>query len=166
MQARSKELWPACEIRGDLKFKRHHFWSFYQSGGKLKRGQTKSRLTLEHIKNRLEFARKWEILLDKTDGESFYWFLDEKWFYTTSRRRKFKILPKAIFQNLKDAFFVPHKIRSRILKRCVNYQLNLSMATMETLHLYYYISFLPLCGAYVISQLCIFGGPPDCRTPE
>ena len=40
------------------------------------------------------------------------------------------------------------------------------MATMKTLHLYYSTLFLSQCVADVISQIGIFGGSPDCRTPE
>lgn len=68
---------------------------------------------MEHIKNRLEFAKKWGKLLDGNNGKLYYCFLDEKWFYTTSRRRKFKILPRATFESLKESFFIPKKIRSR-----------------------------------------------------
>ena len=40
-------------------------------------------------------------------------FLDEKWFYITSRRKKLKILPRAEFESLQEADFVPKKVRSR-----------------------------------------------------
>ena len=113
MNARSAELFPHCPIRSDLKMTRLKFWEFfYKSGGKLKRAITKPRLSMEQIKARVKFAEKWLRLLES--GEKIYYcFLDEKWFYTTSRRRKFKILPQAIFESLKDAFFIPPKVRNR-----------------------------------------------------
>ena len=113
MNVRSKDLFPDCPIRSKLTMTRHHFWKFfYTCGGKLKNPVTKPRLTPEHIRNRLVFAQKW---LDKLkSGEKFYYcFLDEKWFYTSSRRKKFKILPKAPWEELKDAFFIAPKVRSR-----------------------------------------------------
>ena len=42
-------------------------------------------------------------------------FLDEKWFYTTSRRKKLKILPQASFQSLEDVFVNIPKIRSQCI---------------------------------------------------
>ena len=85
---------------------------FYRAGGKLKRHTTKPRLTLEKMKERLEFAMRWLGKLES--GEKLYYcFLDEKWFYTTSRRKKFNVLPKALFEDVKDAFFIPPKLRSR-----------------------------------------------------
>ena len=92
---------------------RHHFWNFfYRSGGKLKRMQTKPRLTLEHMKERLKFAEKWDDVLE-SDEEFYMCFLDEKWFYTSTRRKMVKILPRALFETLKDAFYIAPKVRSR-----------------------------------------------------
>ena len=48
MNERSRELFPECPLRGDLKMSRHHFWNFfYRAGGKLKRHTTRPRLTQE-----------------------------------------------------------------------------------------------------------------------
>ena len=48
-------------------------------------------LTTEHKTRRVEWARRWfDILSDPTAPVAF---LDEKWFYTTNRRRKIKKLP-------------------------------------------------------------------------
>ena len=68
---------------------KHHFWKFfYKHGGKCLKSVTKPRLTYEHIKERLKFSEKWLKKLDENEGELYYCFLDEKWFYTTSRRKK------------------------------------------------------------------------------
>lgn len=40
-------------------------------------------------------------------------FLDEKWFYVHSRRKKMKILPRAPFESEEAAFIVKPKLRSR-----------------------------------------------------
>ena len=85
---------------------------FYSKGGKLKRQQTKPRLTDEQIKQQFKFAQKW--LAKLNSGEEFYYcFLDEKWFYTTSCRKKEKHLPPADFESLSDSFIILKKVRSR-----------------------------------------------------
>ena len=69
-------------------------------------------MTPEHIKNRYIFAEKWIKLLES--GQKLYYaFLDEKWFYTTSRRKKLKILLMASFEEAKDAFIDIPRVRSR-----------------------------------------------------
>ena len=88
MMNRAKEAFPDCPVRSSLKMTRHYFWDFfYCNGGKLKRPITKPRLTPEHIKDRVVFAKKW---LERLESEEkfYYCFLDEKWFYTSSRRKK------------------------------------------------------------------------------
>ena len=84
----AKELYPTCPIWSILRMNKYFFWCFfYMHGGKLVQPITKPRLTPEHIANRLAFSRKW---LDKLDSEEnlYYAFLDKKWFYTTSRKKK------------------------------------------------------------------------------
>ena len=113
MNSRAQELFPDCPVRSNLKMNRNRFWEFfYTQGGKLKRQQTKPRLTDEHIKNRIKFAEKWLTRLNS--GQTFYYcFLDKKWFYTTSRRKKEKHLPQAYFETLTESFIVLKKVRSR-----------------------------------------------------
>ena len=90
-----------------------HFWSFfYHHGGKLKRPVTKPRLTPEHMKNRVIFAKRWLEKLESNE-ELYYCFLDEKWFYTTSRRKKMKMLPKASFETFNESHVKYKKIRNR-----------------------------------------------------
>ena len=85
---------------------------FYVHGGKLKRQQTKPRLTEDQIKARVQFALRWLGRLN-SDQQFYYCFLDEKWFYTTSRRKKEKHLPQAEFETLEESFIVLKKVRSR-----------------------------------------------------
>ena len=113
MNTRARELFPNSPILGNLQMNRHRFWEFfYLNGGKLKRIQTKPRLTDEHIKNRVEFAKKWLELLAKEE-EIYYCFLDEKWFYTSSRRKKEKHLPCADFEDQKYDIHIAKKVRNR-----------------------------------------------------
>ena len=68
-------------------------------------------LTTEHKTRRVEWARRWfDILSDPTAPVAF---LDEKWFYTTNRRRKIKKLPTDVTEvgNI-QAYQLP-RIRSR-----------------------------------------------------
>ena len=78
----------------------------------MKRQQTKPRLTKEQIKNCPVFSLKW--LNNVHSGETFYYcFLDEKWFYTTSLRKKEKHFPPADFESLIDSFIELKKVRSQ-----------------------------------------------------
>ena len=61
-------------------------------GGKEFAPTTKPLDTPQHIKQRNEWVRKWYDLLTNVNSPVAY--LDEKWFYTTNRRRKMKKLPK------------------------------------------------------------------------
>ena len=115
MNSYAKQQYPECPIRGSLHMTVHHFWKFfYLHGGKLKRPITKPRLTREHVIKRLAFGKKWSNKY-KTGGEDdvFVAFLDEKWFYTSSRRKKMKILPRALFESEEEAFIAKPKLRSR-----------------------------------------------------
>ena len=97
MNERSSALHPSCPIRSDLRMTKHHFWRFfYQFGGKLLNHTTKPRLTLQHMTTRIHWARTWRILLSKASLSNFpvyYCFLDEKCFFTVSRRKKSKFSP-------------------------------------------------------------------------
>ena len=94
-----------------LVMKKHNFWKFfYLHGGKLKQTITKPRLTTEQIKERLKFSNKW---INKMNEKDVYiCFLDEKWFYTNSRRKKMKVLPQAQFETADQAFIPKPKLRS------------------------------------------------------
>ena len=84
---------------------------FMKHGGKEKSAIEKPLLTTEHKKQRLNYAREH---FDKIkDPQVPFAFLDEKWFYTTNRRRKIKVLPQGENEQIApDALNLP-KIRSR-----------------------------------------------------
>ena len=109
MEVYAREKYPDCPIRGNLVRKKHNFWKFfYMNGGKLKRPITKPRLTTEQIKESIAFSNKW---INKIQDKDLHiCFLDEKWFYTTSRRKKMKILPQADFETDKQAFIPKPKL--------------------------------------------------------
>lgn len=65
---------------------------FKQHGGSEKSALEKPLLTTEHKRNRCKWAvDNWELL---TQPGAPVAFLDEKWFYTTSRRKQMKQLPQ------------------------------------------------------------------------
>ena len=113
MNYRARELYPSCPTRANLKINKHRFWDFfYYQGGKLKRPITKPRLTQEHINSRLEWAKRWLAIL-KNSNRLIYCFLDEKWLYTTSQRKKEKHLPPADFEDPDKTAIESKKIRNR-----------------------------------------------------
>ena len=113
MENYAKATYPDDDIRGQLKMTHYHFWKFfYMHGGKLKKPVTKPRLTKEHVDNRLKFANKWIKKYSQEEGV-YVAFLDEKWFYTCSRRKKMKILPRASFETEEESFIAKPKLRSR-----------------------------------------------------
>ena len=113
MNSRSRILHPMCPTRSDLKLTIHHFWNFFYShGGQLKRPTTKPSLTEDQKKARVEWALTLKQSLAELD-EFFYCYLDEKWFYTTSRRKKMKILPQAEWESSEEAKIVVPKVHSR-----------------------------------------------------
>ena len=67
----------------------YRWWK--KEGGTEKSSIEKPRLTAEHRQQRLEWIDKWAAIM--TDESKPVVYLDEKWFYTTSRRRKLKLLP-------------------------------------------------------------------------
>ena len=81
------------------------------NGGKLKLPIAKPRLTTEQIKERLVFSNTWIKKIQEKDLHVC--FLDEKWFYTTSGRKKMKILPQANFETDAQAFIPKPKLQSR-----------------------------------------------------
>ncbi|KAG7370138.1 hypothetical protein IV203_027884 [Nitzschia inconspicua] len=68
-------------------------------------------LTLEHRQQRVQWAKKWYHLLSNSQAPVA--FLDEKWFYTTNRRRRVKILPPTVSENGKVRVYHPPQVRSR-----------------------------------------------------
>ena len=113
MKCRSKVLFPDCPTRSSLSLTKYHFWEwFHRCGGILKRSTTKNRLTPQQRRDRIIWSLRMKLQLSR--GDPFYvCFLNEKWFYSTSRRKKIKILPKADFENEEEVFVSMPKVRSR-----------------------------------------------------
>ena len=80
-----------CNIRGNLVLTEWHFSEFFhRNGGKVKAPTSKPRLSPESIKLRYLFAKRNKLRLETVGGEFYYCFLDEKWFYIRSRRKKLR----------------------------------------------------------------------------
>ena len=75
---------------------------------------TKPRLTTKHKEMRIEWATRMKNLITALGDDHFHvCFVDEKLFYTTSRRKKMKILPKADFETDEQAHVPTPRLRSR-----------------------------------------------------
>ena len=80
------------EARMSINLHCHQLFRWWKKqGGKEKSSIEKPRLTPEYCKKRLDWIEQWENIT--TDPNIPVAYLDEKWFYTTSRRRKIKTLP-------------------------------------------------------------------------
>ena len=114
MNEKCKVLFPNGFMGSLLTLTKHHFHIFFDMfQGKLVRPSTKPRLTDDHKAARVVWAEKWKKRVSE-ETENFYCcFLDEKWFYTTSRRKKVKVLPRAPFETEEEAFVPMPKLRSR-----------------------------------------------------
>lgn len=77
------------------------------------RHTTKPRLTEEQKVERVTWSQNWRENLADNEFNNYYCFLDEKWFFTTSQRKKLKILPQAEFETCEDADVNLPKLRSR-----------------------------------------------------
>ena len=82
------------EEKPETKFNRVtlHRW-FNQQGGKAKSPMEKPYLSQEQKKGRKEWCVREKARMEQYGTQFYACFLDEKWFYLTSRRRKIKILP-------------------------------------------------------------------------
>ena len=80
--------------------------------GKLVAPTTKPRLTDEQKLGRVVWAQQLLNMIESGGQELHYCFLDEKLFYTTSCRKKYKILPKASFETKEEAHLSMPKLRS------------------------------------------------------
>ena len=97
MNKRAHIMYPNCPIRSNLKLSKHHFWFlFYRHNDQLIRHTTKTRLSQQHMEKGVLWAKMWKnkLKLANENGGKFvhYCFLDEKWFFTTSRRSKIKVV--------------------------------------------------------------------------
>ena len=66
---------------------------FHQQGGKLKSPVEKPYLSAKQKKERKEWCEEEKRRMEQHGRRFYACFLDEKWFYTTSRRRRIKYLP-------------------------------------------------------------------------
>jgi hypothetical protein len=115
---------PSCPIRSTLSMTRHHFYKFFGIfNGKYNSPTTKPRLTDKQKKQRLDWAIHWNKLKRKPASQKHFCFIDEKWFYTTSKRRKQRILPQhPITETAADAHVSKKKLRSRRFATKVMFQ--------------------------------------------
>jgi hypothetical protein len=113
MNQRAKLEYKHCKYRGTLLLTKHHFETFFkQNNGTFKVHLYKPLLTDKQIDDRLKWSRIYKQKA-RNDPNFHYCFLDEKWFYTTSRRSKNKIIPQTIYESEQEAKFNAPKIRSR-----------------------------------------------------
>ena len=112
MNTNSKLWYPDCPIRCDLGLTMYHFVQFFnECGGSYIAHTSQPLLTREQKQARMDWVS--EILKLMENNEFFLCFLDEKWFYATTRRRRYKILPPGPGETLQDAFVRMPKCPSR-----------------------------------------------------
>mmetsp|Transcript_22699 Transcript_22699/g.53836 ORF Transcript_22699/g.53836 Transcript_22699/m.53836 type:complete len:948 (+) Transcript_22699:244-3087(+) len=100
------------EIRPTLRLHRLQMYRwFICNNGKELSAKEKPLLTNKLKAERVAWVGRWGDLFRKEDTPVCY--LDEKWFYTSSRRRKIKYLPPGPGEEADDALIVRPKIRSR-----------------------------------------------------
>ena len=84
----------ALEDRPDTTFNATNLFRwFHQQGGKKKSPMEKPYLSEDQKKERKKWCEREKSRIAKWGGRFYACFLDEKWFYMTSRRRKVKCLP-------------------------------------------------------------------------
>jgi hypothetical protein len=112
MKEYSKVEFTDCPIRGSFNMTKYYFYHFFNIfEGKFQSPTTKPHLTTEHITNRLEWAKKWHQYKRLPNSKKHFVFLDQKWFYTTSRRRKQQILPPhPVTESSNNAFVANKKV--------------------------------------------------------
>ena len=87
-----KKTQSPTELRSDLNLHYQQVYKWWRKqGGKEKSPFEKPRLTDEHKANRVLWVKRWGPFF--LDDEFPVCYLDEKWFYPTTRRRKLKFLP-------------------------------------------------------------------------
>ena len=84
---------------------------FIDNGGKELSSKEKPLDTPELIEKRYAWVSKYYDIL--TDNNIPVAFIDEKWFYTTNRRRKIKKIPLRQHETVGDDFLLLPKMRSR-----------------------------------------------------
>ena len=86
---------------------------FNKQGGKHKSPMEKPYLTPNQKKERKTWCEKIKDLISSSGDKFYACFLEEKWFYTTSRRRKIKSLPPGQGEDPDEVAMVQPATRSR-----------------------------------------------------
>jgi hypothetical protein len=115
MEEYAKTTYPYCQIRRNLSLTRHHYRRFFRIfQGSYVSPTTKPMLNDTHIKDRFNWALKWKAWLRLPKNQRHCVFLDEKWFYITTKRRKLrKLPPHPLTETATDAHVYQPKALSR-----------------------------------------------------
>ena len=82
------------EMHKQTKFNMCNVWRWFkQQGGKEKSPREKPYLTEDQKNERKKWCEDEKLRMSEYGDQFYACFLGEKWFYTTSRRRKLKVLP-------------------------------------------------------------------------
>ena len=119
MNDKARAMFPLCEIRGVLHLTEYTFTTFFnENKGTLKEDVSKPRLSIANKAGRVIFCTDNRRRLRKSRRKRkrvpfYYCFLDEKWFYIFTKRKKKKCLPAGPGETSADVFVPSRKIRSR-----------------------------------------------------
>ena len=142
------------EGRPTLSLSRHQVMNWFKAnGGKEKSAIEKPLLTDEHKRLRITWARKYYKLFCNRSAPVA--FLDEKWFYTTNRRRRLKLLPQGDQEHKKPDAIQRPRIRSRRYPAKVSWRAN---SCCFAVFVGSYILFQPYCfliGGHVPWYCCV-----------
>ena len=94
------------------KFNTTNVWRWFrQNGGKEKSPLEKPYLTDDQKKERKKWCIEEKQRMEEYGDEFYACFLDEKWFYTVSRRRRVKVLPPGPDEDPEEVW--PHLATTR-----------------------------------------------------
>ena len=109
-----------CSVNGNPpKFNTTNVYRWFkQLDGKEKSPKEKPALTPDMKRERIKWCNDMKDLIEELGDKFYACFLDEKWFYITSRRRKIKILSAQPGENAdKVAPNIPTTRRKRLCRR-------------------------------------------------
>ena len=118
MNDRAHSLYSTCEVRGSLRLTKYTFDSFFQENkGVIREPKVKPRLTDDHKSKRVVFVVEVKLLLkgnkEATKVRFYFCFIDEKWFYIFTNRKKNKYLPPGPGEKASDVYPPDRKVRSK-----------------------------------------------------
>ena len=119
MNNKAQADFPMCPTRGVLHLTKYTFETFFKDfKGIIKEDQSKPRLSDDQKDQRVVFSVKNKKRLKKRKSkedkvEFHFCFIDEKWFYIITKRKKRKYLPPHPTEDPDDVFEPARKIRSR-----------------------------------------------------